>query len=273
MKTLLQKLCYGIFLGTALLSAHTAMAQIEYQEDFTGSHGWHSNTFETTSIAACEGTDALRARVNNLLIAQLPAVAVSPPIGTSNGEEVELSYQYRLLNYDAILPIIPVDLIDFGALTLQYATSVNGPWADIDNISLPEYTGSANCTTRIVSFTPPAGSTIFLRFRANLGLALNLDYFVYIDGISVMQDVLSVQERTFSNKVVAHPNPVLDYLTLNYDGFINNVSIFNMQGQEVQAIAMDNDLRRLDMTGLADGPYILKVSADTGTETINIVKD
>ena len=274
MKPVLQKLCLWAVPLLALLSPDTMRGQIDYGEDFSaGAQLWTGKYFEPTTAATCDGNGALRARVNNLVPPDYPAVLELPSIGISNGEELTLTYTYRLLYYDAVLPAEPVGERDFGAITLEYAPTVNGPWAALDRITLANYERSDECTERIVAFTPPEGSNVYLRFRAGLGTEPDLDYLDYLDNINAVQSVLTVAESEPFDKIMAYPNPVIDYLHIEYDGYIDDVAIFNMQGQEVNAVLPDNGASRLDLTGLASGNYIVQVISGNELKTLNIVKN
>lgn len=272
MKTVIQKLCLLVFATVGLLTCPAAFGQIDYSEDFSsGARDWVGN-FETTDIATCNGTSAIRARVSNTSATRLPAIAQSPAVGISNGEEITLLYSYRLLQYDAVLPAVPVGLLDFGNIALDYAASPAGPWFELDNISMLNYTASADCTERIITFTPPRDEQIFLRFRADIGLAPGLDYLVYIDEISILQPTLAIRGNMLDDNAVVYPNPISGYVNLDYYGYINDVVIFNMQGQEVVARNIDDDYRRLDFSGFADGQYIMHIVSDTGIKTVNVLK-
>jgi len=69
-----------------------------------------------------------------------------------------------------------------------------------------------------------------------------------------------------------YPNPVKNILNLSYDQNISNVSVFNLLGQEVIAKSVNSNLSQIDMSHLANGTYMVKVSADNFTKTIKVVK-
>lgn len=68
------------------------------------------------------------------------------------------------------------------------------------------------------------------------------------------------------------PNPVKDKLTLKAQQNIQNVSVFNMLGQEVMRTKMNVQRGDLDMSSLQSGPYFVKVSINDTVETIKIIK-
>jgi hypothetical protein len=68
------------------------------------------------------------------------------------------------------------------------------------------------------------------------------------------------------------PNPVNDKLTLKAQQNIQNVSVFNMLGQEVMRTELNVQRGELDMSSLQSGPYFVKVSINDTVETLRIIK-
>ncbi|MFN8275657.1 MAG: T9SS type A sorting domain-containing protein [Flavobacteriaceae bacterium] len=68
-----------------------------------------------------------------------------------------------------------------------------------------------------------------------------------------------------------YPNPVDTVLNLNYVKNISSVSVFNLVGQEVMA-KTSNNLTQIDMSHLASGTYLVKVTSDNQVKTIKINK-
>lgn len=69
-----------------------------------------------------------------------------------------------------------------------------------------------------------------------------------------------------------YPNPVANYLTLQYDGEMTSVTVFDLQGKKVIETGSENEMKHLDMSALAMGSYIVKIVADGHTKTVRIVK-
>ena len=61
-------------------------------------------------------------------------------------------------------------------------------------------------------------------------------------------------------------------LTLKAQQNIQNVSVFNMLGQEVMRTELNVQRGDLDMSSLQSGPYFVKVSINDTVETIKIIK-
>lgn len=271
MKTILQYIRFGMVL-TLMPLCH---AQIDYRENFsTGATGWSGSGFETTAIADCSGNGAIRARVNRQIAESRNIVAFSAPLGISDGGEVTLQYDVKLLAYDAVLPQNPPANEDFGRFTVDVAANLQGPWTAIDRIDISNYVPTTECLRRTATITPPAGQKLYMRFSAAPGTAINTDFFVYVDEITALQGALAA--ATISTEVSAlasaYINPGDNYLHIEYAIPIDEWAVFNMQGQQVAVRDIDGNGTRLDISGLAFGNYMIKLRAADKTETLNIMK-
>lgn len=75
------------------------------------------------------------------------------------------------------------------------------------------------------------------------------------------------------NKFSYYPNPVTNTLNINALSVIENVSIFNLLGQEVLTSQPNNLEAQLDMSGLQSGAYFVKVTVDNAVKTVKIIKE
>ena len=113
------------------------------------------------------------------------------------------------------------------------------------------------------------------------GLTAGATYYIQVDrwgtadpgyfGISVFDSTLSIDDET-QNQFSYFPNPVKNTLHLNAQSNIQNVSIFNMLGQEVLKTAPNNVDSTVDMSNLQTGAYFVKVTINDRTETVRVVK-
>lgn len=69
-----------------------------------------------------------------------------------------------------------------------------------------------------------------------------------------------------------YPNPVKDILNISYSSDITSVSVFNMLGQQVMVLAPEAASVKLDMSSLADAPYIINVTVGNTVKTVKVVK-
>src|SRR5690606_29355555 len=82
--------------------------------------------------------------------------------------------------------------------------------------------------------------------------------------LTVSCESLSVDNST-QNQFTYFPNPVKNTLQLNAQSNIQNVSVFNMLGQEVLRTAPNNVDSTLDMSALQTGAYFVKVTINDRT--------
>jgi hypothetical protein len=91
------------------------------------------------------------------------------------------------------------------------------------------------------------------------------DYTITVDASLSVSDN-TVREFTY------FPNPVNDVLSLRAQANIQNVSVYNMLGQEVIRLspnALDSDV---NLSQLQDGAYFVKVTINNATDTVRIIK-
>lgn len=70
----------------------------------------------------------------------------------------------------------------------------------------------------------------------------------------------------------AYPNPVKDFLNLSYTQEISEVAIFNLIGQQVLSATVNAAEGQIDMSNLAQGTYLVKVTVDNQIKTIKVIK-
>lgn len=139
---------------------------------------------------------------------------------------------------------------------------------------------AASPTTLDASFMVPAGAALG-NHRMRIGTAdsgqetpnpcYSGGYGVTVDFTVAIEEELSVGNFNSSN-FKAYPNPVSDILNLSYTQNITNVAVFNILGQEVLTDNMDATKGQVDMSDLAVGTYLVKVTAGGQTKTIKVLK-
>ena len=113
------------------------------------------------------------------------------------------------------------------------------------------------------------------------GLMPNMTYYIQVWSNAAEQGTFSLRindpnlaTRGFeSDAFRAYPNPVKNILNLSYDKNITNVSVFNLLGQQVITKVVDANQSQIDMSHLANGAYMVKVTADNQVKTIKVIKE
>jgi len=71
----------------------------------------------------------------------------------------------------------------------------------------------------------------------------------------------------------AYPNPVKDIFKVSFTKNISNVSVTNLVGQEVLSKKVNTLQSDVDMSALASGTYLVKVTSEGLTKTIKVIKE
>ncbi|WP_323787818.1 T9SS-dependent choice-of-anchor J family protein [Psychroserpens sp.] len=90
--------------------------------------------------------------------------------------------------------------------------------------------------------------------------------------ITLSDASLSLNSFENENAFSYFPNPVKNELSLRAQNTIQNVSVFNMLGQEVLRATPNTLNSNLDMNGLSQGAYFVQVTINNVTETVRILK-
>ncbi|WP_027878757.1 T9SS type A sorting domain-containing protein [Mesoflavibacter zeaxanthinifaciens] len=84
---------------------------------------------------------------------------------------------------------------------------------------------------------------------------------------------LSTQDFDKEAVFTYYPNPVNNNLTLSAQKEINNVSVYNMVGQEVFRNVPNAMTEVVDMSSLQAGAYFVKVTIGNATKTVKVIKN
>ncbi len=70
-----------------------------------------------------------------------------------------------------------------------------------------------------------------------------------------------------------YPNPVKNILNLSYNQEISNVEVLNLLGQKISSTKVNSNQAQIDMTNLAVGTYIVKITSNGLVKTIKVTKE
>lgn len=94
-------------------------------------------------------------------------------------------------------------------------------------------------------------------------------------GIQYINQFLSVQNFDVINPIKAYPNPFTNQLTIEANEPILNVEIYNILGQLIKSISLDNSINslvNLDMSEISQGNYIAKIHMNTAIKSVKLIK-
>lgn len=85
--------------------------------------------------------------------------------------------------------------------------------------------------------------------------------------------VLSVTDSIISSQEVNYfPNPAKDIVTFSSKNIIENITIFNLLGQEVLSKQVNSEDLSIDISNLSSGTYIAKLKNNGKIQTVKLVK-
>ncbi|WNM18306.1 T9SS type A sorting domain-containing protein [Flavobacterium capsici] len=84
----------------------------------------------------------------------------------------------------------------------------------------------------------------------------------------------SLSNTGFDNSTFTYyPNPVKNILNLSYSQNISHVEVFNLLGQKMTSNDFNANTAQVDMSNLASGAYLVKVTSDNTTKTVRVIKE
>ncbi len=89
---------------------------------------------------------------------------------------------------------------------------------------------------------------------------------------AVTIDVVLSNDKFDSASFSYYPNPVNDVLNFDYSANITGVEVFNILGQQVIAKSFNQNNVQLNVSQLAAGTYVVKVTTENASKIIKVVK-
>lgn len=178
--------------------------------------------------------------------------------------------------YTVVVPSGGDITIETGA---DIATGTTG-----NDTAIEVYTSDSDCTGTLTSIGcdddgAATGAYSFLELTSlTPGQTLYIRLWGFGDdefepfSISAYSATLGLDDVENNTSFSYYPNPVKNTLTLNAQNNIENVTMYNMLGQEVLRAMPDALNSDLDMSELANGTYFVKVTIANTTETIRVIK-
>jgi hypothetical protein len=162
----------------------------------------------------------------------------------------------------------PVDGLEF---TWEAATNAGAGYSL--ELALDE-----NFTNIVQTVDTPDLSTIIS------GLEFDTQYFWRVKGSNTCTDGEFSEIRNFSTEqlvgfedttllnLVAYPNPTQDILVIEAGVELNQVTVYNVLGQQVLVQDLNQNKGNLDMSSLIAGTYFVKVTTATNSSVLQVIK-
>lgn len=154
-------------------------------------------------------------------------------------------------------------IAEFATLDAVYAHFINSSATWSENlVTLDTYSGQYNTGYAALLFSGSPNTSGYAKFDKSVsGGWVEFGYFTTGSGINELSNVISVR-----------PNPVKDILSIeNAEGA--QISICNMNGQEVMHIekAMVNE--KMNVSDLSTGVYFVRIACGNNLNTVKFVKE
>jgi hypothetical protein len=171
-----------------------------------------------------------------------------------------------------------VEVPSTGNITIETGDATNGD-SGVDTV-ITAYTGDCNSLTQVgcdddsaltgaysllalTGLTP--GDLLYVRVYE-----YNNDNFGNF-AISAYDGTLATNE--FDNSAFSYyPNPVKNTLNLSYKNAISAVEVYNVVGQVVMSAQYNANQVQVDLATLANGAYLVKITANNEVKTIKVIK-
>lgn len=121
--------------------------------------------------------------------------------------------------------------------------------------------------SQTVTITPPTTGVYYFGFNV---FSPNNSYYMYIDDIKI-ESALSNSEFDAA-QFTYYPNPVKDVLNITYINNITSVAVYTILGQEVITKSVNDNLAKIDLSSLAQGTYLVKVTSGNLIKNIKVIK-
>ncbi|HWR93751.1 MAG TPA: T9SS type A sorting domain-containing protein, partial [Flavobacterium sp.] len=133
--------------------------------------------------------------------------------------------------------------------------------------SIKSYTTSYTVQQITTDLNSYNGTDTYIGIRATPSIysEIGIDNFTWTKTLSTNQ----FDSTNFSY----YPNPVKNILNINYIENISTVSVYNILGQEILVKSVNENKAKIDMSTLAKGSYMVKVTTNNLVKTIKVLKD
>lgn len=154
-----------------------------------------------------------------------------------------------------------------------------GPTGTVEIYSINSYTTPGVWQDMVFDFSDRSGVYPIVALMPDFEdpLIASGDRIIYFDDIVVNNiatpETLGLKENYLSAKVKMYPNPVKNTLTIDANGTIQKVSVYNVLGQEVMKASPKTNSATLQTSQLKKGVYFVTTDIDGVISTSKVLKD
>ncbi len=130
-----------------------------------------------------------------------------------------------------------------------------------------------------LSFSPEPDNQCGPSTASNITTVAGQSYYIFVlnNGgpsdvvIDISGSLLSTVDNTIDG-FTFYPNPTMDVLNLSSNSSIDTVELYTMLGQRVISLEIGATASQVDVSNLATGTYIMKVTAEGQTASYQVIK-
>jgi len=155
-----------------------------------------------------------------------------------------------------------------GTVTITDATRTSGAGSTVTHTASGNVAPSAGSNVWQYDWTAPIAGTGTVTFYAAYVVANNaqgdLGDYVNTTTYVAVEDAVGVEEINALSSISLYPNPAKNYFQLSSTKNVDNVELFNLNGQKV--LSKNSSLERINIEGLSSGVYFVKINSENGTK-------
>lgn len=218
--------------------------------------------------------------MNAISITPGSVFADSPVVGTTVGGTTTTGITYTCQQnrkndvwYTVVVPAsgtltVETDTTPGTTMTDSVLTVFSGTCGALTDVGCDDDSGNLNFSKVVLSALTP-GDTLYIGVWTYSYSGGGTDGAFQLSAYDA-----SLASNTFSNSnFTFYPNPVKDVLNISNATTISKVQVVNILGQEMISKSMNDTQGQVDMSQLATGTYLVKLTSDNQVKTIKIIKE
>ena len=154
--------------------------------------------------------------------------------------------------------------VNVDELSVWYATSLNDSWHLLDH-----FTYACEDWEEVTLALPYASDTYYIGFRGKSNAADG----VYVDDVRVGNYIDDGVSETCSFAATVSPNPTTSNVTIDANAANGEVTVFDLFGRQVLSAMLLEGRAELDLSDVAKGIYVARISSDHGVATVRLIKE
>jgi hypothetical protein len=154
--------------------------------------------------------------------------------------------------------------VNVDELSVWYATSLNDSWHLLDY-----FTYACEDWEEVTLALPYASATYYIGFRGKSNAADG----VYVDDVRVGNYIDDGVSETCSFVASVSPNPTTSSVTIDANATNGEIVVFDLFGRQVMSATLLEGRAELDLSDVAKGVYVARISSDHGVVTVRLIKE